>query len=144
VQLQRRQGLAVAKDEVTEVDKGAVGFGPRVSRLGGAWLGAQGCADGPGSRHELSFHKEWAQHPSDKDARQNKGLERHAASKSDSIRSDHATAERTAGLLRSVSTRPRRNTLLLVFHSTSSRSVGLGSTSSTICTCSLIPYGIGP
>jgi hypothetical protein len=32
VQFQRRQSLAVAKDEVAEVDKGVVGFGLRASR----------------------------------------------------------------------------------------------------------------
>jgi hypothetical protein len=35
VQLQRRQILAIAKDEVVEFDKAFVGFGLRVSRLGG-------------------------------------------------------------------------------------------------------------
>ena len=44
----------------------------------------------------------------------------------------------------SASTRPRRNTLLLVCQKTISRSAELGNTSSTICTCSLTPYGIGP
>jgi hypothetical protein len=39
----------------------------------------------------------------------------------------------------SVSGRPRWNILLLVFQSTRSRSAWLGSTSSTICTCSLMP-----
>jgi hypothetical protein len=34
VQLQRRQGLAIVKDEVVQFDKGIVGFWLRVSRLG--------------------------------------------------------------------------------------------------------------
>ena len=55
VQLQRRQILAIAKDEVMEVDKAVVGFGLRFSRLGGVKLGAQGCADDISFRHELSF-----------------------------------------------------------------------------------------
>jgi hypothetical protein len=42
VQLQRRQILAIAKDEVVELDKAVVAFGLRVSRLGGMQLGAQG------------------------------------------------------------------------------------------------------
>jgi hypothetical protein len=44
-------------------------------------------------------------------------------------------------VMRPVSDRPRRNTLLLVFQNTSCRSAALGSASSTICTCSLIPVG---
>ena len=46
---------------------------------------------------------------------------------------------RTPGVMRSVSARPRRNILLLVFQNTSSRSAGLGSTSSAIRTCSSMP-----
>jgi site-specific recombinase XerC len=48
-------------------------------------------------------------------------------------------AGRTPGVMRSVSARPRRNILLLVFQNTNSRSAGLESTSSTIRTCSSMP-----
>jgi hypothetical protein len=44
-----------------------------------------------------------------------------------------------SGVLKSVSTRPKRNTLLLVFQNTCWRSAGLGRTLSTIRTCSSIP-----
>jgi hypothetical protein len=54
VQLQRRQSLAIAKDEVVELDKGVVGFALRASRLGGARLGAQGSAGDSSFRHALS------------------------------------------------------------------------------------------
>ncbi len=59
-------------------------------------------------------------------------------------RADYADAPMAMASDSRFSSKPRRNTSLLVLQNTSCRSAGSGTTSSTICTCSLIPYGTAP